>query len=187
MSVVDHQDLAAVANTSAAPGLIPSSSRQPSAAVTAQEKCVIVDIREFRSALPNLLHKEGVRVIPVTLEVGDYILTPEICVERKSIPDLFGSMASGRLYQQAENMIRHYSTPILLIEFDEARSFSFQHAEGLSDRVSPQSIITKLAVLIHHFPSLRVLWCRSPRMTTSVFQTLQVGCSHDICTRSHLP
>ncbi len=27
---------------------------------------------------------------PVTLEVGDYILTPDICVERKSISDLIG-------------------------------------------------------------------------------------------------
>jgi hypothetical protein len=26
----------------------------------------------------------------VTLEIGDYILTPEICVERKSISDLIG-------------------------------------------------------------------------------------------------
>ena len=37
---------------------------------------------------------------PVTLLVGDYILSPEICVERKSVPDLIGSMASGRLFNQ---------------------------------------------------------------------------------------
>jgi DNA excision repair protein ERCC-4 len=33
--------------------------------------------------------------------VGDYILSPNICVERKSLSDLLGSFASGRLYQQA--------------------------------------------------------------------------------------
>ena len=51
---------------------------------------VIVDMREFRSELPSLLHKRGIDIDPVTLEVGDYILTPEICVERKSISDLIG-------------------------------------------------------------------------------------------------
>lgn len=35
------------------------------------------------------------------IAVGDYVLTPEICVERKSLFDLFQSMPSGRLYNQA--------------------------------------------------------------------------------------
>lgn len=33
-------------------------------------------------------------------QVGDYILTPSLCVERKSIPDLHQSLNSGRLIQQ---------------------------------------------------------------------------------------
>ena len=37
---------------------------------------VLVDVREFRCALPNLLHLHGTRVVPLTLEVGDYILHP---------------------------------------------------------------------------------------------------------------
>ena len=36
------------------------------------------------------------------------VLSPTICVERKSIPDLVGSFASGRLFQQAEKMTRYY-------------------------------------------------------------------------------
>lgn len=37
---------------------------------------------------------------PATLEVGDYVLSPGIVVERKSVPDLLGSLTSGRLYTQ---------------------------------------------------------------------------------------
>ena len=59
---------------------------------------VIVDLREFRSALPAILHNEGIQLQPVTLEVGDYVLSRDVCVERKSIPDLIGSLQSGRLY-----------------------------------------------------------------------------------------
>ncbi|XP_022786619.1 DNA repair endonuclease XPF-like isoform X3 [Stylophora pistillata] len=62
-----------------------------------QSRKVIVDMREFRSELPSLIHRRGIDVEPVTLEVGDYILTPDICVERKSVSDLIGSLNSGRL------------------------------------------------------------------------------------------
>ncbi|XP_058224569.1 DNA repair endonuclease UVH1 isoform X2 [Rhododendron vialii] len=94
-----------------------------------KEMQVIVDMREFMSSLPNVLHQKGMRIIPVTLEVGDYILSPLICVERKSIQDLFGSFASGRLYNQVETMVRYYRIPVLLIEFSQDKSFSFQALE----------------------------------------------------------
>ena len=83
-------------------------------------------MREFRSELPSLLHKRSMDIEPVTLEVGDYILTPEICVERKSISDLIGSLNSGRLYNQATAMSRFYTNPMLLIEFDTNKPFSLQ-------------------------------------------------------------
>ncbi|KAM0888138.1 hypothetical protein ACQ4PT_028499 [Festuca glaucescens] len=77
---------------------------------TEKEMQVIVDMREFMSSLPNVLHQKGIRIIPVTLEVGDYVLSPLICVERKSISDLFQSFASGRLYNQVETMISLHAT-----------------------------------------------------------------------------
>ncbi|EEB87372.1 hypothetical protein MPER_15289, partial [Moniliophthora perniciosa FA553] len=87
---------------------------------------VIVDMREFRSTLPSLLHASNLLVIPATLTVGDYILTPEICVERKSLSDLVSSFNSGRLYTQCELMSAHYKNPVLLIEFEEDKSFSLE-------------------------------------------------------------
>jgi DNA excision repair protein ERCC-4 len=84
---------------------------------------VIVDMREFRSELPSLIWKRGIDIEPVTLEVGDYILTPEICIERKSVSDLIGSLNNGRLYQQALQMTRFYKKPMLLIEFDQKQAF----------------------------------------------------------------
>lgn len=63
-------------------------------------------MREFRSELPSILHKRGIQVEPVTLEVGDYILTPEICVERKSISDLIGTYsAHDRVYEYITHQI----------------------------------------------------------------------------------
>lgn len=58
---------------------------------------VVVDVREFRSSLPSLLHAAGFIVEPLTLTIGDYVLSPEMAVERKSLPDLIQSFNSGRL------------------------------------------------------------------------------------------
>jgi len=136
---------------------------------------VIVDMREFRSELPSLIHRRGIDVEPVTLEVGDYILTPDMCVERKSIGDLIGSLNNGRLYNQAVAMTRFYKRPILLIEFDPNKSFSLQAKSSLSSEVSVNDISSKLTLLTLHFPKLRILWCHSPYATAELFDDLKVN------------
>ncbi|KAL2327789.1 hypothetical protein Fmac_021216 [Flemingia macrophylla] len=111
-----------------------------------KEMQVIVDMREFMSSLPNVLNQKGMRIVPVTLEVGDYILSPLICVERKSIQDLFMSFMSGRLYHQVETMVRYYRIPVLLIEFSQDKSFSFQ-AHNLSKDHKPDLDVEKDRIL----------------------------------------
>lgn len=155
---------------------------------------VIVDLREFRSALPAILHNEGIQLQPITLEVGDYVLSRDVCVERKSIPDLIGSLQSGRLYvstrsynyfftrslthsliryTQAESMERHYNLSTLLIEFDPERAFILQSTYDMSSTISADSTTSKLVLLTRHFPKLRLLWSRSPYMTTKLFKMLK--------------
>jgi len=134
---------------------------------------VIVDMREFMSALPCVLHSAGFVVKPTTLEVGDYILTPDMCVERKAIPDLIQSFASGRLFSQVEAMCKYYKTPILLIEFDGNKAFAL-HAQGdLPRRPNENHLITKICMLVHQFPKLRLLWSRSMQMTAEIFAGLK--------------
>ncbi|XP_076352632.1 DNA repair endonuclease XPF-like [Tachypleus tridentatus] len=136
---------------------------------------VIVDLREFRSDLPSLIHRRGIEVEPITLEVGDYILTPEMCVERKSLNDLIGSLNNGRLYSQTQAMSRYYKQPILLIEFDQTKAFSLQGKYYLSTEVSSTSVASKLILLTIHFPHLRLLWCPSPYASAEMFELLKMG------------
>ncbi|KAI4876486.1 hypothetical protein NFI96_010585 [Prochilodus magdalenae] len=136
---------------------------------------VIVDMREFRSELPALLHRRGLDIEPVTLEVGDYILTSDICVERKSVSDLIGSLQSGRLYTQCLSMSRFYRRPVLLIEFDPAKPFSLVARTDLRQEISASDITSKLTLLTLHFPRLRLLWCPSPHATAELFQELKFG------------
>lgn len=142
-------------------------------------------MREFRSSLPSMLHRQGVEVKPATLTVGDYILSPTMCVERKSIPDLIGSFNSGRLYNQCELMSVHYTHPILLIEFDEEKSFSSETISGPRGTSAPKRAITastkpemvdiqtKLVMLTIAFQRLRIIWSSSPEATAAVFLELK--------------
>ncbi|NP_001305340.2 DNA repair endonuclease XPF [Gallus gallus] len=139
---------------------------------TAQQT-IIVDMREFRSELPSLIHRRGIDIEPVTLEVGDYILTPDICVERKSISDLIGSLNNGRLYTQCISMSRYYKRPILLIEFDPNKPFSLIPQGSLRQEISSSDVTSKLTLLTLHFPKLRILWCPSPHATAELFEELK--------------
>uniref|UniRef100_A0A8C4EZE8 DNA repair endonuclease XPF n=1 Tax=Dicentrarchus labrax TaxID=13489 RepID=A0A8C4EZE8_DICLA len=136
---------------------------------------VIVDMREFRSELPSLLHRRGLDIEPVTLEVGDYILTPDTCVERKSVSDLIGSLQSGRLYTQCLSMTRYYKKPVLLIEFDPQKPFSLMARSDFRHEISSNDISSKLTLLTLHFPRLRILWCPSPHATADLFLDLKQG------------
>ena len=140
-----------------------------------EKRDVAVDVREFRSALPSILHQGGMRLAPATLTVGDFVLSTVHCIERKSISDLFGSFASGRLYTQAESMGKHYKVPCLLIEFDPSKTFSLQNVNEIGPDIRTDSICSKMAILAMHFPKLRFLWSRSPYETLKLFKTLKAN------------
>lgn len=141
-------------------------------AKVSKPKQIIVDVREFRSSLPGSLDKRGFIVLPTTLEIGDYLLSPLYCVERKSIPDLFGSLNSGRLYNQMTAMSQAYKVPILLIEFDKDRTFCLNTAESIGNEISESSIISKLCTLVLHFPKMRIIWSASSDVTARMFEEI---------------
>jgi DNA excision repair protein ERCC-4 len=143
--------------------------------LTAEKRDIAVDVREFRSALPSILHQGGMRLAPATLTVGDYVLSNVHCVERKSISDLFGSFGSGRLYNQAETMRKHYKVPCLLIEFDPSKSFCLQNSNDIGPDIRNDSICSKMVLLVIHIPELRLLWSRSPYETLKIFKTLKAN------------
>ncbi|KAG5880660.1 hypothetical protein JTB14_022822 [Gonioctena quinquepunctata] len=140
-----------------------------------KKQMIIVDMREFRSDLPALIHKRGIEIEPITITVGDYILTPDICVERKSLSDLIGSLNTGRLYQQCTNMSRYYSKPMLLIEFDKNKTFGWQNRYMLSTGTPSFDIQQKLLLLTLHFPKLKLIWSPSPYATAQLFEELKAG------------
>jgi len=147
-------------------------------AATAEPPRVVVDVREFRSSLPSLLHGRNNVIVPCMLTVGDYVLTPDLVIERKSVSDLISSFASGRLYHQAEVMLQHYKSPMLLIEFDAQKSFTLEPFADLSSSVGSAALgqsdlHTKIVQLTIAFPRLRIIWSSSPFQTAEIFEELK--------------
>jgi DNA excision repair protein ERCC-4 len=139
---------------------------------------VIVDSREFSCMTPIHLYEKGFWLVPMVLTVGDYVLSDDICVERKSVTtgDLFESFKSGRLLTQITNMCRFYKKPILLIEFDESVPFKLydgQNESAMGGDVNPQSIISKISLLALHFPLLMIMWSKGPSHTAELFKELR--------------
>jgi len=77
---------------------------------------IIVDERERKSGIPELLKSVGLNVEMKTLLVGDYIVAPETVVERKSIRDLMSSVFDGRLFDQCSRLKEHFKYPVVLVE-----------------------------------------------------------------------
>ncbi|MCJ1251197.1 hypothetical protein MMC30_008428 [Trapelia coarctata] len=146
-------------------------------AATAEPPRVVVDVREFRSSLPSLLHGRSMVVIPCMLTVGDYVLSPAICIERKSVRDLISSFKNGRLFNQAETMLHHYRHPLLLIEFDQNKSFTLDpfadHTNAIATATNPSDLQSRLVLLTLAFPRLKVIWSSSPYQTAEIFEELK--------------
>jgi DNA excision repair protein ERCC-4 len=79
---------------------------------------VVVDEREKQSGVPDRLSKLNIRVYYTRLPVADYVISPEIAVERKSLPDFVSSIYDGRIFTQASKISTVYRKPYIIIEGD---------------------------------------------------------------------
>ena len=156
------------------------SSRQGGSRRTVAQllkQTVLVDTRELRSALPFMLYKKSLDVVPTTLGIGDYIISRDIAIERKSVTgsDLQQSLMSGRLYKQLVNMSHAFAWPVLLLEFSTGKSFQLQTTDSITGEINPSSLMAQIVSLMIHFPSVRLIWSPSFAFTASVIARLKVG------------
>jgi len=119
---------------------------------------VIVDHREFNSGVVRELSRNGARVVPMQLPVGDFILSERVGVERKEVHDFVGSLLEGRLFQQLKGLRGAYIRPVLVIE-----------GEGLLgiSGVSQQSIMGALASIVAGY-GIPTIFTRDDRETAAL-------------------
>ncbi len=106
---------------------------------------IVADQRELDSTIArDLSTREGISTRLETLEVGDYVLSDRVAVERKSVTDFLDTLVGGdrSVFEQVGDMARFYSRPVVIIE-----------GEGLYEErnVHPNAIRGALASLAIDF------------------------------------
>lgn len=77
---------------------------------------IVVDERERNSNIPDLLKEAGAVIDFAQLRVGDYVVSSETAVERKTIRDLVSSIYDGRLFVQCSDLVKNYQKPLLVVQ-----------------------------------------------------------------------
>jgi ERCC4-related helicase/ERCC4-type nuclease len=80
---------------------------------------IVADQREMDANIAReLSRREDYEIRLETLDVGDYILSDRVAVERKSVADFVDSLVGSdrSVFEQVGAMSRHYARPIVLVE-----------------------------------------------------------------------
>jgi ERCC4-type nuclease len=77
---------------------------------------IVVDVHERPSGVPDALTRLGTLVEVASLPAGDYAVSADCIVERKSVLDLHGSILKGRFWPQIGKLKAECEFPHLLVE-----------------------------------------------------------------------
>ncbi len=78
---------------------------------------IVVDDRE--RTIAKILHQKDVIVDIRRVDVGDFIISKRVVVERKTINDFVSSIIDRRIFKQIENMKEFYERPVIILEGTE--------------------------------------------------------------------
>ncbi len=143
----------------------------------AEKARVFADHREMASGVVAELTKLGVEVEAKQLDVGDFILSDRVGVERKSVNDFLQSIVDKRLMDQAKRLCETFECPLLVLE-----------GEGLYSRraIHPNAIRGALAALTVDF-GISILPTRDEKETAAVLAIVarreQLGDAREIAIR----
>ncbi|MCL2157190.1 MAG: DEAD/DEAH box helicase [Methanobrevibacter sp.] len=87
-----------------------------------QEIIVYADSREGNSKVLRALDTIGVKIRIKPMTVGDYQVSEEVAIERKTAKDFVDSIVDKRLFKQARQMREEFKKPIMILEGDDLYS-----------------------------------------------------------------
>ncbi|MEB2836726.1 MAG: helix-hairpin-helix domain-containing protein [Desulfurococcales archaeon] len=124
---------------------------------------VYADVREERSGVIEELSRLGVMVIKKQLPLGDYLVSEEAVVERKTVKDFASSLVDGRLFDQASRLSESYSDIYYVVE-GSPRYLARWGSEG------HQTLAALVALTVDY--GARILWSDGARTTAYIIAQL---------------
>lgn len=109
---------------------------------------IYADMREQRSGVVKALQEmENIEVVIGELPCGDYVLSPEVAVERKSATDFVISVMNGRVFEQVGRMKVDYVQPVVLIEGNPYKTRSKIEPKSVAGAISALVTVQKASVI----------------------------------------
>lgn len=141
---------------------------------------LILDSRELPTAVARELARLDIEITGESLEIGDYIASEEVAIERKESMDFIQSLIDGRLFVQLTALRSAYRRPVLIIEGEQII--------GLR-AVNPASIYGALASIAIRI-QVPIIWTRNAEETANVLYRIahleQITSNKPLRTRSSL-
>ena len=105
-----------------------------------QNVFILADYRENKSNVCFYLKEFGAIINFKKIEIGDFLISDDICIERKSSNDFINSIIDGRLFEQAENIKNNFKKGIILVE-----------GNNLDGRITENALKATIATLILNY------------------------------------
>lgn len=113
---------------------------------------ILCDHREQAGGAARALHELGCEVEFRQLDVGDYVLSDRIVVERKSCRDFVDSLLDGRLFDQLR-ALQVYPRPVLVLEGDSLSGHRNVSPDAIYGALASVTIDYGIPVLQSHDPA----------------------------------
>ena len=107
---------------------------------------IFVDYREKNSNMMRELDKINCKINVKSMSVGDYQITNDIIIERKTVEDFSKSITDKRLYQQAKELVSNCSKPLMIVEGPNIYH-SFLHPNAIRGALASITLDFKIPVI----------------------------------------
>jgi ERCC4-related helicase len=124
---------------------------------------VYADSREGNSTVLRALDTINVDIRIKSMIVGDYQVSDEVAIERKTAKDFVDSIIDKRLYKQARIMQEEFKKPIMILEGDDL----------YSGFLSPDAIRGSLASIAIDF-GISIIPTRNPEDTAAMIKRIAI-------------
>jgi len=125
-------------------------------------KTITIDTREQNSRVATELSKKGIRIETSQLTTGDYIISEDTAIERKSVEDFLESLIDGRLFSQVKTLKEQYMNPVMILEGE-----GLHHKRNISDN----AVYGALASLVSDF-GLPIISTKNEEETASLINAM---------------
>lgn len=128
-----------------------------------EEKIVVyVDNREIGSDVVRELTRLNVKIVPMQLQVADYLVSESVAIERKTAEDFLQSIVDKRLFPQVKEITSKYEKPLLIIEGQDLYGRRAIH---------PEAIRGALISVANDF-RLPIIWTSNSQETARMIHTV---------------